>query len=300
MSLESTVSLHWLAIDGIQPTIPQNPTPAVKEPLWKANANTNKVVPLVKHVLSKELQLYFEKVRSTLLEGTATAIDAVLEQLKIDTGIHQLVPYFVQFIPDQVMHHLRDLDMLVVLMRMTRSLLTNDSILIEPYLHQLMPCILTCMVGKRLCNSPEENHWALRDYAAAIIKHICSRFGHAYKSLQPRVTKTLIQALLDEKKPLTTHYGAIKGLSVFGPQVVEELLLPHLKSYMSRLEPDLESNSTAKVEEAKRVKSALLECIGGFIYAMTSGRTDGDKTGEYAELYSLFGDSLLPFINMRQ
>jgi len=39
------------------------------------------------------------------------------------------------------------------------------------------------------------------------------RFGGAYQNLQPRVTKTLLHAFLDPKKPLTTHYGAIVGLS---------------------------------------------------------------------------------------
>ena len=36
------------------------------------------------------------------MEGTAASIDAVLDQMSKDPGIHQLVPYFVQFIPDQV------------------------------------------------------------------------------------------------------------------------------------------------------------------------------------------------------
>ncbi len=40
-----------------------------------------------------------------------------------------------------------------------------------------------------------------------------SRFGSAYRNLQPRITKTLVQAFLDPAKPLTTHYGAIVGLA---------------------------------------------------------------------------------------
>lgn len=31
-----------------------------------------------------------------------------------------------------------------------RSLVSNDAVQLEPYLHQIMPFILTCMVGKRL------------------------------------------------------------------------------------------------------------------------------------------------------
>lgn len=68
---------------------------------------------------------------------------------------------------------------------------------IEPYLHLLMPAILTCLVGKRLCASPLENHWLLRDFCAALLARVCRRFGASYDSLQPRVTKTLSRALLD-------------------------------------------------------------------------------------------------------
>ena len=35
------------------------------------------------------------------------------------------------------------------------------------YLHQLLPGVLTCVVGKRLASGPAEDHWSLRDQAAA-------------------------------------------------------------------------------------------------------------------------------------
>lgn len=34
------------------------------------------------------------------------------------------------------------------------SLVGNEAVQLEPYLHQIMPFILTCMVGKRLGVSP--------------------------------------------------------------------------------------------------------------------------------------------------
>lgn len=46
------------------------------------------------------------------------------------------------------------------------------------------------------------------------------RYGHAYHNLQSRVTRTLLNALLDPTKTLPQHYGAIQGLAAFGPSVV--------------------------------------------------------------------------------
>eukprot|EP00983_Pelagomonas_calceolata_P134414 1162060-Pelagomonas_calceolata.AAC.7 len=50
-------------------------------------------------------------------------------------------------------------------------------------------------------------HWAVRDKAASLVRTVCVRFGDPYYNVQPRVSKTLLRALLDPSKPLTTHYG---------------------------------------------------------------------------------------------
>lgn len=48
---------------------------------------------------------------------------------------------------------------------------------------------------------------------------------HETATLQQRITNTLLHALLDAAKPLTTHYGAVVGLMALGPQVFPYLCL---------------------------------------------------------------------------
>lgn len=91
-----------------------------------------------------------------------------------------------------------------------------------------MPALLTCTVHRRLCSSPLDDHWSVRDAAARIVARICARYGAAYPTLQPRVTQTLLGALRDRSRPLTTHYGAIVGLASLGAHIVHGLLLPEL------------------------------------------------------------------------
>ena len=43
-------------------------------------------------------------------------------------------------------------------------------------LHQLMPAVLTCLVGKRLCANALDDHWTLRHHAASLVRELLSRF----------------------------------------------------------------------------------------------------------------------------
>lgn len=146
-SLTSFIA-HWLAVEGVQPSIPQNPTAADSRNLELVskgpNANSTlaamsgtgdvAVKPLVKHVLSKELQLYFEKVCSAFLDETSEDYrTSGYASLREDPGLHQLVPYFVQFIAEKVTHGLKDIFVLTQVMHMAEALVQNQSLYVDPY-----------------------------------------------------------------------------------------------------------------------------------------------------------------------
>ena len=97
-----------------------------------------------------------------------------------------------------------------------------------------MPSILTCLVAKRLgdpSKSLARESYALRDLAASLLSLVLQRFSASYATLKPRITRSLLKAYLDNKKPFPTHYGAITGLRVMGVEVVRTLLVPNLKLY---------------------------------------------------------------------
>jgi transcription initiation factor TFIID subunit 6 len=48
-------------------------------------------------------------------------------------------------------------------MRFARALLTSPHVDVAPYLHQLLPPIVSCVVSRQLCARSDEDHWALRD-----------------------------------------------------------------------------------------------------------------------------------------
>jgi len=135
-------------VEGVQPSIPQNPTSAdsrnqelvpkgsgANASLAAINGNDNVAVkPLVKHVLSKELQLYFEKICSAILDETNDEYRvAALASLRSDPGLHQLVPYFVQLVAEKVTHSLKNLFVLTQMMQLTSAMLDNESLYVDPY-----------------------------------------------------------------------------------------------------------------------------------------------------------------------
>ncbi|AMD21295.1 HER016Cp [Eremothecium sinecaudum] len=266
-----TFTTHWLAVEGVQPTIPQNPNlndlrmtqpPLVRGAIVTALNDTSiqtavseeksehvsqvkpgqatEIKPLVKHVLSKELQIFFNKVVGALTskEQTMNAQHmkaAALTSLKSDTGLHQLVPYFIQFIAEQITHNLSDLDLLTTMLEMIYSLLSNQSIFLDPYIHSLMPSILTLLLAKKLGGTPPSNSSdarkdflektnALRDFSSTLLEHVLKKFPQVYKSLKPRVTRTLLKTFLDSNCSFGTYYGCILGVRVLGNETIRFFL----------------------------------------------------------------------------
>ncbi|KAJ3125184.1 Transcription initiation factor TFIID subunit 6 [Physocladia obscura] len=91
--------------------------------------------------------------------------------------------------------------------------------------------MITCIVSKRLSESPLDDHHALRRFAAQLVAYVCHTYNGTYPVLQQRVTKTLLRAFLDPNKPIGTYYGAIVGLAGLGDQVVGILLRPNVKAF---------------------------------------------------------------------
>ncbi|CCX31063.1 hypothetical protein FPQ18DRAFT_291902 [Pyronema domesticum] len=271
---EVTFTAHWLAIEGVQPAIPQNPTPSEAHRLSEGvpkgsntttslaattgNSENVAVKPLVKHILSKELQLYYDRVCSAILDEAPSSSlrSAALSSLRHDPGLHQLLPYFLQFVSEKVTQKLRDLFVLNTMLELLHALLENENLFVEPYVAAIVPPILTCLVGKRL-GTEGGNHWDLRDFAASLIALVCKRFGGASHTLLSRLTRACLKHFLDPAKPLGTHYGAITGLAAIGGrESVRVLVVPNLKLYEKVLKKDDQDP-----EEVRRVVEAIYKAV---------------------------------------
>ncbi|KTW29747.1 hypothetical protein T552_00954 [Pneumocystis carinii B80] len=294
-------SVHWLAIEGVQPAIPQNPvlsdtlatdqkdSGTLNNNSWTISNPSSgiEVKHLVKHVISKELQLYFERINSAILDEQNEGLrSAALTSLRQDSGLHQLLPYFVSLVAEKITHNLKNLFILNMMMQMTWALFDNPNLFIEPYLHQIIPSILTCLVAKKLGENPaSEEHYELRDFSSSLLGLICQRFSDVYHTLKPRITRTLLKAFLDNRKPFTTHYGAIIGLITMGKEVIRILILPNIKTYELLIKDDINSPElTIKKMEATKCLEALMNALRTLSKDETSEIKTTDETFNNEEL----------------
>lgn len=242
---------HWLAVEGVQPLIPENP-PAIPretdlEVLPKTlpqtqvngtNPNVKKVQTqaqqqLVKQVLSKELQLYYGRLTTSLLPPSAAESSkrtAALASLRTDAGLQSLLPYLIRWVGEGIVGALRDGvqdteehgKVLEVLLDVISAILENKTLFVEPYLHQLLPSLLSTLLHSSL---PQTHAKILRTKASQTLSRLLTQHSTTYPSLSPRIMKTLLLALISPSKSPGTRHGAIQGLVGVGKEAVRKGLV---------------------------------------------------------------------------
>ncbi|KZV88778.1 TAF-domain-containing protein [Exidia glandulosa HHB12029] len=229
---------HWLAVEGVQPMIPENPPQARNEagktasPAPAATTRTTKTgtaankKQAARHVLSRELQLYYNRLTASLLpQGSdSTKRAAALASLRNDAGLQALLPYLVRWVGERVVHALKtnpgadaDGKVLEIMLEVLAALLDNPALFVEPYLHQMLPPVLSALLTASL---PQERSSKLRKTAAQIVSRLLTAHSTTYPSLSPRLTKTLLVALLAQGKTSGTREGAVRGLTGIGKEAV--------------------------------------------------------------------------------
>lgn len=195
---------------------------------------------MVKHVVSKELILFFDKIKAAILDQDSDPEvvilrESALESVRSDPGLHQLVPYFVQFVAEKVTHSLNDTFVLYQMMQLTAAMITNKTLFIDPYVAALVPPVLTCLIGRNLGPPGSDNlngQYKLRDLAASLIRQMGSKYASSGLQLRSRLARTCLKVFLDPSRTLTEHYGAVTGLSsIGGPEAIRTLVLPNVKAY---------------------------------------------------------------------
>lgn len=179
----------------------------------------------------------------TILEGlyspTAANPDVTCRLLAEDAGIQPLLPYLVQMATEQVTRWIASAQWKLMSIPMTSirvlfSVLSNRSLFPEPYLHQMMPVLLTCLLCEFPRNSDSPSFEALHYDAARTLQLLCGLYSEVYAQLVPRCCKTLEGRLSDHLKGSTASaggstlsQGAIIGAMALGAPAIETCILPH-------------------------------------------------------------------------
>jgi len=257
--LDISIRTHWLAIEGKQPTINENPEIISKADLTadpldpmksltkkRYNLDASKIKTSNPHELSLEQQIYYKEITEACVGSEEQKRQEAIASLSTETGLHQILPRLVLFISEGVKINLMqsNLAILIYLMRMTSALLENKSLYCEKYLHQLFPAIMSCILAKQLCPRPDvDNHWALRDYAASRCAQMVKMFAANIHGLRDRIVRIFRRTIYSDRLPLVTHYGALVGLCEMGQETIEELVFPIIRTLGDRIVKYMENAS---------------------------------------------------------
>lgn len=224
--LKPYIQSHWLAIEGVQPPIQQNPTfvekPVVKLDTLASYQEQMELKQHHKHLLTKELSMYFSKILQAIDSNPDVAIECLLNE----TGIQQLVPYFIYHFKLEIRNNTANTELISTLLKMYFSLLNNKYIFIDPYLHEIIPTLMACLISKDM-------EYEARHLSAEIVKHIYYTFGPKYRNLPQRIINFLKNVWLDDGKDEEEQYGALLCLSMLPGIVITTHVIPNIAKYKS-------------------------------------------------------------------
>ncbi|KAH9813789.1 TATA box binding protein associated factor-domain-containing protein [Melampsora americana] len=277
---ETSYTAHWLAVEGVQPAIPQNPSaselknhPAFPAYLSASRSDSKhddepKKMSINQH-LSRELRLYFDRVTSAASSDDQRAKNAALASLSGDPGLHQLVPYLVQFVAEKITHTLTStsspsLSSLRDSIHILESILSNPHLYLEPYLHQILPSILTCLLSSSFSSSPPTVEIEVRKLSASLLSTQVSRFQPFYPTLRSRILKTLTKSLISPKATDGNRLGAVIGIRALGMEATRVILAQNLKAFGECLEADIAEGKLVEERVQDLVKETLLTMSGFF------------------------------------
>jgi len=317
LPMEASIKAHWLSIDGVQPSLPENPPPASKDlqkhEILDTNLKTSTARPtkpnnnkhkhnqkhkdavklnnLSTHELSVEQQFYYKEITESCVGPDELKRSEALTSLQQDPGLHQMLPRFIAFTSEGVKINVvqNNLALLIYLMRMVKSMLDNQTVYLDKYLHDLLPTVITCVVSRQLCMRPDmDNHWALRDFAARLVAHICRNYSNATNDLQARVTKIFTDAIMDDDAALATLYGAIAGLGELGTEVIKSCLLPYICLLGERIKAANEGSALNSVDKiaAEHIKKQLQKYLPNVLKTI---HTSSDSVDEFNVGYGYLG-----------
>ncbi|KAK3901218.1 TAF6-like protein [Staphylotrichum tortipilum] len=321
---DMSFTAHWLAVEGVQPSIPQNPTTAETSskdllpkgpganPALAALAGNDNISfrPSVKHVISKELILYYGKIQAAILdddpdEEKTRLREAALESVRSDPGLHQLLPYFVTFITNQVTHHLDDLFILRQMMELAEAVIQNPNLFLDPYASALSAPVLTCLMSRKLGGAAPDDgpdtlreQYGLRQLAASLLEMIARKYGATNALLRPKLTRTCLKHFLDPTRQTAVLFGAISGVAAAGgSEAVRVLVLPNLKSFDAAvLQPLHEKGAGAGEPHAMELEmlvggimKAVESLVGGAGMPLANGVNGADLSREAEQVTEFLG-----------
>ncbi|KAI1099556.1 TAF-domain-containing protein [Jackrogersella minutella] len=311
---------HYLATDGVLTVCPENLSPAelrsndllpkgpgVNPALAALSGLDNPAFkPLVKHTISKELTLYFEKIQAALMDDSAdpeveVLRNSALSSVASETSIQQLLPYFAAFIASQITHNIDNIFVLRQMMYLAQAIISNERLFVAPYAVTLASPIITCMLHRKVTANNGvaalKEQYLLREFAANLAGDLTRRFGSYNKIIYPMFIRTCCKAMLDPLLPPSVWYGAILGIGkCCDHDGIKLFIIQNLKQFeRGMLVPLSQKQDQISRHELEAVLGAVMTTLQPLVdepMSLTNGMNGFSNENETAQIKALVGDMI--------
>ncbi|KAL1407644.1 histone H4-like TAF Taf6, SAGA complex subunit [Vanrija albida] len=255
---------HWLAVEGVQPAIPENPPPSSRAGPSRTPAPTTGSAALrqnAKTHLTTELQLYFSRLTAALVPPVSSLPHlpgnpppgaeshafpdaerhriAALASVRSDAAVAGVLAYLVRWVAESINKTLVGATGTIgCLIDVVEAILDNEVIFVEPYLHQFLGPLLSILLTVPLGPHPPSSNQTptqseLRQRAANVLAKLVTLYGKSYPGLVPRLLSTFTRALQSspfpsplgaEFPPAGRYEGAVLGIGALGANTVRQAL----------------------------------------------------------------------------
>ncbi|CAF0807880.1 unnamed protein product [Adineta ricciae] len=285
--LDISLRVHWLAVNGKQPDVNENPTVDIS-----VRSISKKRFVKSSHILSTEQQIYFKDLTETCISSNESKRKQALAILSSDHSLQAILSRLILFISEGIRVNLspqapadRSI-FLNFLIQMSDSLLQNEELNLKAYLHYFFPAILSCLLARRT----SRDHWALRDLAGKCSGKIIRKYATAANGLQQRTINVFYRILNSNEEEYTwsTRYGAFVGLCEMNSKVIIQLIFPLVKRLGERI------RLISDVESLERLTEVIVKFL-----TMAYRSVDNKIESNEKKLYEQFGSYFAPLIQQQ-
>ncbi|KAJ9125315.1 hypothetical protein QFC22_000272 [Naganishia vaughanmartiniae] len=245
---------------------------------------------------------------------------ASLATLRLDPSLSDLLPYLVRWLSEMIMVSInggtegRTTTELEYLLDGMEALIANSALFIEPYLHQMLPPIMSILLSVPLGSessavATKTSTSDLRRKASDLLGTLMKTYGPDYETLIPRVTQTLQKALaspasfksttptgiLGTRQLVSSHgryQGALLGLAAISNQAFLRSLLGADARGLKMLGEELESATSSERDSIVRLTMDLLTQTLGNDDNRDAIDVDVDESAVVSRFGNVFGHAL--------
>jgi len=274
------VTASWISVQGVSLNTAED---------GKVNPTQTSLTPI--------LHQYYTTATSHLLGDSQELCLSVLQDLRQNPRLTPLLPYLVTFSRLCITRYKDNVVITGRLIRLISALFSNPHINLspKPYLSYLVSALLGFLIKENKEGNPVQ-HVQL---AACVLSQALQRWATPTNQLRAQT----LRALKDNSVLHLSYsqYGSLVSLTILGPEVIEECILPQFESLLSSLWTLLHSRIEGGSGPGATMGSwsyGLLLLAGSKLlqHWRSCRRSNTNILRLYTLLEAYYGDALVPFL----